>query len=336
MRCPKCDGQDSFLVASGRDYLHHLSGITHVTECRKCGFWFQNPAPPTDRLEQLYPAEYRPHRRLHDSNEKLPSISPNKARYFINRMGYPSGLFPLCPPIHWRSRISDRFFSHWNIGVEMVPRYIPEGRLLEIGCGNGERLLKLRSLGWHHLYGIELVPAAAAQARAEGLNVEAGRIEEVLENYPPGHFDVVIASMVLEHLLNPFQVVRQVAEKLTPGGQFLFSTILRDCWEAKWYGEYWAGFDFPRHLVYFRRIDILDMVGPYFERVEFFHQAAPIDFIRSSTWRSEDGKGRAWDRLVLALGESRPVFNLHIALAWAKKTCRVSYRCLKKDAGNVT
>ena len=332
MRCPKCDCEYNFLVASGRDYLHHLPGTSYVTECRRWGFWFQNPAPPRNHLAQLYPAEYGPHTKVED--RKPPSFCQDQARYFQRRLGYPAGLVAPSRANHWSARIRGESFRHWVTGVEMVPRYVPEGRLLEIGCGSGGRLLYLRSLGWRHLHGIELVPQAAAQAQAEGIQVEYGMVEEVLESYPPGYFDVIIASMVLEHLYNPFKVVRQIAEKLRGGGQFLFSTVVRDSLEAKRYQNYWAGFDFPRHLVFFRHEDIKDMLAADFEAVEYFHHAAPQDFIRSSTWRYDDGKGTAWDRLVITLGKSKPARLLQIALALAGKTCRVSFRCLKRDAGN--
>lgn len=332
MRCPKCDGPDNFLVESGRDFLHHLPGTSYITECRGCGLWFQNPAPPPEQLARLYPADYVPHAQ--PANSEPPAFCPEEADYLHRVLGYPESLVAPSRPGHWSSRFRGQFFRRWLMGVQLTPRYVPEGRLLEIGCGSGGRLLSLRHLGWRHLNGIELGPEAAAQARAAGFQVECGRVEEILEKYPPAYFDVVIASMVLEHLYNPFEVVRRLAGKLKGGGQFLFSTVRRDTLEAKWYQNYWAGFDFPRHLVFFRQQDIRDMLAGDFEALEIFHQPAPQDFVRSSTWRREDGQGTAWDRLVLALGQSRPAVYLHMALALAGKTCRVSYRCLKRDAGN--
>jgi SAM-dependent methyltransferase len=315
--CPKCGGDDSRTVARGHDHLHGLPGEYHASECAGCGLWFLNPRPTETSIPSLYPDEYAPH------------VSPAAVRYSDALLGYlhdelgythlPASEQTL------RSRL-EKPRRRWEAGVALIPHFVPGGSVLEIGAASGTRLLTLRELGWQNLHGIEMSPAASERARAHGLDVRAGTIEARMDEFPDGSLDVVIASMVLEHLADPFAVVAKVARKLKPGGQFLFATVTRDSADARMFGSYWGGFDFPRHFVFLRDADIADMARDFTD-LSAFHHAAPQDFVRPATWRSPEGR---WtDRVILRLANSRVRRNVVLALAWSGLTCRVSYRCRK-------
>jgi SAM-dependent methyltransferase len=219
---------------------------------------------------------------------------------------------------------------NWMVGVDLVPVYIEQGKLLEVGCGSGALLLWLRSLGWTHLTGVELVPTAAESARAEGLSVLCGPVEDILSQFSDREFDVIISSMVLEHLHQPFAVVELVSEKLKPGGQFIFSTVVRDGLDSRIFQDYWSGFDFPRHMIYFQKSDLYDLLKDRFEEIEIFHQNAPIDFVRPANARKEEGKGTTTDDLILRVASSPLAKYIGLILAWSGLTCRVSIRCRRK------
>jgi SAM-dependent methyltransferase len=183
----------------------------------------------------------------------------------------------------------------------------------------------LRALGWIDLVGIDLVPDAVASARARGFDVRCGEAEEQLAALPDASVDVVIASMVLEHLPSPFAVIDAISRILKPGGEFLFSTVVRDSWDAAQYSDYWAGYDFPRHLVFFSRSDLRRALEGRFDQLEEFGQNAPIDFVRSATWRTPEG--RFADRLIT----SAPGPALRALGAWVVRngrSTRVSFRCV--------
>ena len=312
--CPRCGSARSHVVAEGKDHLYGVPGTFHASECDDCALWFQNPRPRLDDLAGLYPDEYLPHG---DAEVLAYTPSAGERGYLRRALGYS----------HLTGGASFPPWHRWMLGVRLVPRYVEDGSVLEIGAGSGAYLLTLRNLGWHHLHGIELVAAAAARARELGFQVDRGPVENLIGSYADGSFDVVVASMLLEHLTDPFALLETAARKLKPNGQLLFSTIVRSSLDEKLYGSYWAGFDFPRHMVYFTRQDLLAALAPRFRSIEIHHQVAPVDFVRASSWRVRDGRGTMLDRAVIALGNSIPVKLAHLPLAFLRRTSRVSFRC---------
>lgn len=320
--CPKCGAARRRVVMTGRDHLHGLPGEFTACECEACGLWFLSPRPTRAALEALYPSDYAPH-----AEKSPPAVAPRVADFLARELGY-SHLESASRSPSLRARVADLRLRR-KVGIGLIPRFVPGGSLLEIGAAAGLRLVGLRNLGWSDLHGIELVPAAAERARAKGLAVKFGAVEEMLESYPDGTFDVIVTSMVLEHLANPFAVIDLAAQKLKPHGQLLFSTITRDSLDARMYGAYWGGFDFPRHLVFLRDSDIEAMVKPWFRIEERFHHAAPQDFVRSSTWRGHER--RLVDRAVLSIRDPALKDRAGRLLAVLGLTCRVSFRCERRS-----
>lgn len=82
-----------------------------------------------------------------------------------------------------------------------VERVRPGELVLDIGSGKGELAHDLVVRGGTRVLGIDNDPSHLAFARShfvhEGLEFRAG---DALEEPPPGHFDVIVLSNVLEHL----------------------------------------------------------------------------------------------------------------------------------------
>lgn len=100
---------------------------------------------------------------------------------------------------------------------------VPPLRVLEIGCGAGTTLRALRDRGATYLCGFELNADAAAVARdRNGIDeVFVEDAESGIERFPDSSFDVVVASHILEHMVDPWRVARRILRLLKPGGQFL-------------------------------------------------------------------------------------------------------------------
>jgi 2-polyprenyl-3-methyl-5-hydroxy-6-metoxy-1,4-benzoquinol methylase len=253
--------------------------------------------------------------RIGSLKEKI--IIFNREKYIEIVLGYPGN--------KGRFTIPHYLLSGWSAGIDLIPHFVKDGRLLEIGCATGDRLLQLRELGWQNISGIELVESAAEIAREKGFKITSGRIEDAIDKVDDSSLDTVVMSMVLEHLENPFEVTRKMAGKLKPGGEFLFSTVVRGSIDYKFFKSYWAGFDFPRHLIFFKRRDLMKMLEANFKEIHFYYQNAPVDFIRSASWR----KNGFQDRLIIWMAGSTLFSFIGYLIAFCGYTTRVSVRCTK-------
>jgi SAM-dependent methyltransferase len=90
-------------------------------------------------------------------------------------------------------------------------------RVLEVGCGCGELGRLLRSRG-HRVTGIELVADMAEYARCRLDRVVTADVERDGFPFPPASFDALIFADVLEHLVDPWRVLREAVEVLAKDG----------------------------------------------------------------------------------------------------------------------
>ncbi|MSP48611.1 MAG: class I SAM-dependent methyltransferase [Alphaproteobacteria bacterium] len=103
---------------------------------------------------------------------------------------------------------------------EVVPLLAgPVGRALELGCGEGATLARLKEqglVGW--AAGIEIQAEAADRARDRLDQVICGNVETLDDRVLPRDLDLILCLDVLEHLVDPWAVVRRLAGRLRPGG----------------------------------------------------------------------------------------------------------------------
>lgn len=110
-------------------------------------------------------------------------------------------------------------------------------RVLDLGCGAGATVALLRGeAGVEWAGGVELDRAAAARAAAHLDRLWQGDVATApLEaEIAPGSLDLVLCLDVLEHLVDPWEVVARVSPLLAPGGRLIVSVPNVRNWKFLW------------------------------------------------------------------------------------------------------
>src|SRR5688500_18515572 len=120
----------------------------------------------------------------------------------------------------------DHYLEHWNAGLLALLDESPR-RVLELGCAGGMVGAKLKErFPEAHVPGVEAGRHAAAKA-AGGLDrLIVSRLEMLdfaAEGFQPGELDVVIAADILEHLVNPWELLARLRPYVAAEGIVLAS-----------------------------------------------------------------------------------------------------------------
>jgi methionine biosynthesis protein MetW len=106
-------------------------------------------------------------------------------------------------------------------------------RILDLGCASGAVGAALKNRQDCEVVGVERDRDYVERARARLDAVVEGDVEAV-ELSKLGAFDCVIAGDILEHLVDPWRVLRDAAETLPVGGHVVLSLPNVRYWETFW------------------------------------------------------------------------------------------------------
>jgi 2-polyprenyl-3-methyl-5-hydroxy-6-metoxy-1,4-benzoquinol methylase len=213
--CRLCGGTGRLRYTDCRDLEYFVEGTAPFYRCTGCGLVFMHPLPTLAELAALYPAGY------------------NNFQEETNRL---------------RSFLLACYHAHQ--ATRCLAHLPARGAVLEVGCGSGDLLLALRARGAQRVCGVDISASACAVARARGLDVFCGTLEDFASDE---RFDLVVMSHVIEHVIDPVRAITRVAELLRPGGTLYVETPNVAALDARLFGARWGLIHYPRHLHLFDR-----------------------------------------------------------------------------------
>ena len=257
--CPVCQSTARDVIH--RDLTDTLFGcapgrwIMHA--CAACDTAYLDPRPTVESIGKAY-AQYCTHPEAanktldHETSERNSSLR-TLTRAMFN--GYRNA--------HWKMAIAPS--NPWGRYIlPLIPlvrplvaqqmRHMPphpagrQGRLLDVGCGNGAFLKLAQKAGWS-VHGIDFDPIAVTEARDGGLDIFLGDIDQLAVQEQT--YDWITCSHVLEHVHNPQKLLKSMHRLLRPGGTLWLQTPNIHSIGHRTYGTSWIGADPPRHLTLF-------------------------------------------------------------------------------------
>jgi 2-polyprenyl-3-methyl-5-hydroxy-6-metoxy-1,4-benzoquinol methylase len=143
------------------------------------------------------------------------------------------------------SRVTGLINEQRMIHTRYLGDQIP-GKLLEIGCGSGDYMKNMKSLGWI-VEGVEIDPVACRYARDVNLlTVHEGTVESAA--CPDNCFDAIVMYHVIEHIYDPVGLLKECHRIVKPGGRVIVITPNIESWGCSKFQENWRGLEPPRHI----------------------------------------------------------------------------------------
>jgi SAM-dependent methyltransferase len=229
--CKACGGSESKAIYEAREMMFGLRTRFHYAECAACGsLWLTDP--PRD-FSPYYTQDYysfeEPTQPKGLKNAFVARLRAERNRSYLSEGG-------------WLGRFLARHYKNPALSSMSMLKVDRHNRVLDVGCGTGPLLLRVRDLGFEKLTGID--PFIPHDIRyANGVQIR----KCFLGDLDGEKWDTVMFHHSLEHVSDPRATLLRVKEVLAEEGQCLIRLpVVAWAWEQ--YRASWIGLDPPRHL----------------------------------------------------------------------------------------
>lgn len=228
-KCRVCRNEAGNRRYVAREMLFGWRDTFEYVECGHCGC-IQIAEIPED-MERYYPNDYYAYKA--PINQRVPRISNLKR---LRNRALLGQRVPFGNVLARASRPPGYFAWFSSLGIDL------NASILDIGCGTGSLLLRMRKAGFSRLTGADPFISNDIDYGG-GLKIHKAGID-----HAPGNQDVVMANHSFEHMPDPLGALRALRRLLRPSGALLIRIPVAGCYAWRKYGVDWAALDAPRHL----------------------------------------------------------------------------------------
>lgn len=121
----------------------------------------------------------------------------------------------------WKFDVNSKMYANFEL-LEIMNNEIKKNmKVLQVNCGIGADLLQIKNKFKNvKLYGLESNEEMAKIANGI-CNVTVGKITDIGKNYEKDFFDYIILGDVLEHIEDPWGLLRNISKYLKPNGMII-------------------------------------------------------------------------------------------------------------------
>jgi len=267
MNCPICNNLPKVLYSGLSDRFYpEIPGIYNLKQCPNCKLIFIDPQPSEKELFSHYPEYYGVYKTLFKKHDKKFAIIKLVAKaYFKYGKSGPLLKFLLLP---------------FYLKLSHLPFYVENGKLLEVGCGTGNRMLIFKELGWE-VRGLEINQKVARVAQNNtGCKIYVSPLEEA--DLPEDYFDVVYLNNVFEHLKDPNKALQKIKDTLKENGELIIVIPSEDALLFKLFKQDFFPLDVPRYLFTYNKMNISKLFSQHDFRVKKINYSYSLSSLTSS------------------------------------------------------
>ncbi len=278
--CPACGSDSWALEFPAQDLLHHQPGTFYLSRCMACETRFQNPRIRQQFIHEFYPdeADYYNYAFTGGFSKSLRTMLKYAEGYFPEERRTLFGkLVAMCLRL-LSGRINE-------------PTMVENGRLLELGCGNGSGLIPYLHAGWT-VKGYDFQESAVRSGVKHGLDLSERNLgDAALFKNEFGSYDVVRLMMVLEHVYDQHALLQLCGDLLKSGGQLILNVPVH-AGSAKWFGPDAYSLQLPTHIVFLPAIQLKKLLlETGFSNVRISREYSRRDFQVSLSYRMRKRPG---------------------------------------------
>jgi len=249
--CPACGCQKNKILESALVDLQSkpVTGFWTMRLCEGCGIAYLSPRPDRNSIVHAYRHYY-----THSSDKD--NLVFGKLRLFKD---YLSGKYYAVTAnsggfLNYFVYLMLRVLPPVSAYLDAKSRHIfklkeKPGKLLDVGCGNGEFLRFANRFGWD-VVGVDFDQQAVSEASSSGLDVRSGDVNVINSKEK---FDFITLSHVIEHVYDPAVLLSSCYKLLNEGGVLWLETPNIESMGYAIYKSSWRGLEPPRHIMLFNR-----------------------------------------------------------------------------------
>jgi len=228
-KCPVCDSININKVLTANDYLVSRESF-EIMECNDCSLRFTTPIPTESEIGEYY------------KSDKYISHATSTASIF-------DAVYKIVRKYTLRSKRKT---------VERISKK-QKGTLLDIGCGTGDFLIKMKNFGWE-TYGVETDGSARKIAET---NTDSTIMNQKEFLQSEQKYDVITLWHSLEHLYDLSKYLNKISISLNANGVVMIAVPNYMSFDAEYYKQDWAAYDVPRHLYQFSPKAMINLMGKF-------------------------------------------------------------------------